>query len=87
MMYWSKERKDSSTVARVDLRSSSIDDKDIPIYVIESEIRIQQRADEERIKNERKRLKKLENAQRRNEIIKVFWSCDFIVLNLYCKIL
>ena len=72
MMYWSKDRKDSTAIARVDLRSSSIDDKDIPIYVIESEVRNQQRADEERIKNERKRLRKLENAQRRNEIIKVW---------------
>ncbi len=71
-MYWSKDRKDSGTVARVDLRSSSIDDRDIPIYVIESEIRSQQREEDERIKNERKRLKKLANAQRRNEMIKVF---------------
>ena len=51
--------------------SAASDDNDVPIYVIESNVRNKLKLDMERAKNEQKRLISLERSLRRKEMIKV----------------
>ena len=52
--------------------SGASDDNDVPIYVIESNVRHKLKLDIERAKNEEKRLRDLEKSLRRREVLKVF---------------
>ena len=54
----------------------SSDDNDVPIYVIESNVRNKLKLDMERAKNEEKRLRSLERSLRRKEMIKVIYFCN-----------
>ena len=51
--------------------SGASDDNDVPIYVIESNVRHKLKLDIERAKNEEKRLRDLEKSLRRREVLKV----------------
>ena len=55
--------------------SGASDDNDVPIYVIESNVRHKLKLDIERAKKEEKRLRDLEKSLRRREVLKVFNLC------------
>ena len=83
----SKKSKDSRCVVHADPGFGTSDDNDVPIFVIEAEIRSQQKADYEHAVKEARRLKALQNAQRRKELVKVFllirlYNISFVVYKI-----
>ena len=63
---------ENSVVGDIPETSAAFDEKDVPIYVIESNVRNKLREDMERARNEEKRLINLQKSIRRKEILKVF---------------
>ena len=86
-MFRKQTTKESSFVGDIPETSAAFDEKDVPIYVIESNVRNKLREDIERARNEEKRLKNLQKSVRRKEILKVrlysFISLTLSFLNFY----
>ena len=70
-MFRKQTSKENSVVGDIPETSAAFDEKDVPIYVIESNVRNKLREDIERARNEEKRLKNLQKSVRRKEILKV----------------
>ena len=70
-MFRKQTTKENSFVGDIPETSAAFDEKDVPIYVIESNVRNKLREDIERARNEEKRLKNLQKSVRRKEILKV----------------
>ena len=64
--------------------SGASDDNDVPIYVIESNVRHKLKLDIERAKNEEKRLRDLEKSLRRREVLKVFKYARISHILMFC---
>ena len=64
--------------------SGASDDNDVPIYVIESNVRHKLKLDIERAKNEEKRLRDLEKSLRRREVLKVFKYARIAPTSSFC---
>ena len=64
--------------------SGASDDNDVPIYVIESNVRHKLKLDIERAKNEEKRLRDLEKSLRRREVLKVFKYARIAHISMCC---
>ena len=64
--------------------SGASDDNDVPIYVIESNVRHKLKLDIERAKNEEKRLRDLEKSLRRREVLKVFKYARIAYILMFC---
>lgn len=73
-MFGSVTCPDNTMIRDFAERSGTSIDSDVPIYVIESKVRKQLKADIERAKIEEKQLKDLQKTLRRRERIKVI-SC------------
>ena len=73
-MFGNKDKnfKEKSVVGDIPETSAAFDERDVPIYVIESNVRNKLREDIERARNEEKRLRNLQKSIRRKEILKVF---------------
>ena len=86
-MFRKQTTKENSFVGDIPETSAAFDEKDVPIYVIESNVRNKLREDIERARNEEKRLKNLQKSVRRKEILKVrlysFISLTLSFLNLF----
>ena len=67
--------------------SGASDDNDVPIYVIESNVRHKLKLDIERAKNEEKRLRDLEKSLRRREVLKVLKYARFTYILMFCIML
>ena len=64
--------------------SGASDDNDVPIYVIESNVRHKLKLDIERAKNEEKRLRDLEKSLRRREVLKVLKYARITHILMFC---
>ena len=64
--------------------SAASDDNDVPIYVIESNVRHKLKLDIERAKNEEKRLRDLEKSLRRREVLKVLKHARITHILMFC---
>ena len=64
--------------------SGASDDNDVPIYVIESNVRHKLKLDIERAKNEEKRLRDLEKSLRRREVLKVLKYARITHISMFC---
>ena len=73
-MFGNKDKnvKEKSVVGDIPETSAAFDERDVPIYVIESNVRNKLREDIERARTEEKRLRNLQKSIRRKEILKVF---------------
>ena len=67
--------------------SGASDDNDVPIYVIESNVRHKLKLDIERAKNEEKRLRDLEKSLRRREVLKVLKHARITHILMFCIML
>ena len=64
--------------------SGASDDNDVPIYVIESNVRHKLKLDIERAKKEEKRLRDIEKSLRRREVLKVFKYARIAHISIFC---
>ena len=71
-MFGKSASNENSVVGDIPENSAAFDEKDVPIYVIESNVRNKLREDMERARMEEKRLLNLQRSIRRKEILKVF---------------
>ena len=70
-MFRRQSSDENSVVGEIPETSAAFDEKDFPIYVIESNVRNKLREDIERARDEEKRIKSLQRSIRRKEILKV----------------
>ena len=71
-MFGKSASNENSVVGDIPENSAAFDEKDVPIYVIESNVRNKLREDMERARMEEQRLLNLQRSIRRKEILKVF---------------